>query len=285
MTVAVIALAITGCSDDIDSGQTPQPDSVTVTPTSVDLAIGETQYAAATFKVGNTVEANAIAVWTTSDPNVVAVSTSGQNASLIGMAGGTATVTVSDGPVSASVKVTVAAAVPSRLDIAPTPVAVPLGGIVPIHVGAVYPNGTEIEITDQVTWTTDADTIATVAGSQVTGVALGTANLTASFGGQTATVAVTVGAPVPHSITISSASPTFTVAVGSTINFGATEKLTDGTASDVTTTSTWTSATPANATIGANTGVATGVKAGTTLITVVLGALTTNVTLTVTAAP
>lgn len=285
-TIAVIALAITGCSDDFDNGTTPQPDSVTVAPASLSLAIGETQDAAATFKRGATVEPSAVAVWTSSDPGVVAVNTFGVNAALIGIGAGTATVTVSDGPVSAAVEVTVAAAAPARLDVSPTQVAVPLGGVVPIHVGAVYPGGSEVEVTDQVAWASDAATIATAAGSQVTGVTLGSAHLTASFGGQTATVPVTVGPAVPHSITISSTdSPTFTVAVGSTIALQATEKLTDGTPSDVTTLAAWTSATPASATIVANTGVATGVKAGTSVITATLGALTTNVTLTITAAP
>lgn len=283
-TVAVIAFAIAGCSDDINSGMTAQPDSVTVTPTTLNLEVGETQTATATFKLGGAVQADAVAVWSSSDPSVVAVNRFGLSAALIGIGGGTATVTVSDGPVSANVQVTVAASPPSSLDVSPAQVAVPLGGIVPIHVGAIFPNGSETEVTDQVTWTSDAPAVATVAGSQVTGVTKGTANLTAAFGGQTATVPVTVGDAAPHSIAITTAPP-YTVAVGGTFAFAATETFTDGTTADVTTTGAWNSATTANATIVAATGVATGVKAGSAVIEIVKDGLTASVTLTITAAP
>src|SRR5882762_8353225 len=167
MTAAVIAWAITGCSDDISSGTVAQPDSVTVAPATATLAVGETQIVTATFKVGGAAEPDAVGVWASSDPSVVAVNSLGVSCAIIGIGGGTADVTVSDGPVSATVHVTVPAATATRLDVSPTQVAVPLGGIVPIHVGAVFPGGVETEVTDQVTWTTDAAAIATVTGSQV----------------------------------------------------------------------------------------------------------------------
>src|ERR1700755_133530 len=117
--VAAIACAIAGCSDDISSGTVPQPDSVSVAPATTTLAVGETQIVTATFKLGGVAEPDAIAVWTSSDPGVVAVSSFGQSAGLIGINGGTADVTVSSGPARATVHVTVPAATASRLDLSP----------------------------------------------------------------------------------------------------------------------------------------------------------------------
>lgn len=169
----------------------------------------------------------------------------------------------------------------------------PLGGVVPIHVGAVYSDGTETEVSDRVQWSSDAAAIATAAGSSVTGVAQGTANLTAAFQGLTASVAVTVGAAAPHAMKIRTAAgdTNFHVAIGGTLQLAGKEVFTDGTELDVTADAkaSWTSGTPATATINNTTskGLVTGVVAGTALITVTLNAadspviLTTNVTLTV----
>jgi hypothetical protein len=297
--IAVIALAVAGCAED-NGDNTIVPDGVSVTPATLSLAVDETQNATAAFTRNGTAVTSGVAiVWTTSNPAVANVSPFGATGGITGAGPGTADITVSAGTASAVVHVTVAGGPPvtvQSLDIAPNAVAIPLGGVVPIHVGAVFSNGTETEVTDQVTWASDAAAIATAAGSSVTGVAQGTAHLTATYQGMTAMATVTVGAAAPHAMKITAGGgTTFHVAVGATLQLTATEIFTDGTTLDVTTDAkaTWTAVSPTatvtTATIDNTTtkGLVSGKVAGTSLITVTLNApdapvtLTTNVTLTV----
>src|SRR5215467_12986736 len=88
------------------------------------------------------------------------------------------------------------------------------------------------------------------------------------------------GGKTLSSIAVTPASPAH-LKVGSTQQFTATGTFSDGSMSDISTSVTWTSGTPATATISA-TGLATGVAAGTTSITASQGTVTSpGVTLTV----
>ena len=75
-----------------------------------------------------------------------------------------------------------------------------------------------------------------------------------------------------------------TVPAGAPQQYVATASYADGTSRDVTALSTWTSATPAAASIGANTGLAIGAAAGTAAIAAAFGGKDGSATLTVTAA-
>jgi trimeric autotransporter adhesin len=78
--------------------------------------------------------------------------------------------------------------------------------------------------------------------------------------------------------------PNPTIALGTTRQFTATVTYSDNSTGNVTTQVTWTSATPATATINANTGLATSVAVGTTLIQATLAGLSGGTTLTVSGA-
>jgi hypothetical protein len=71
--------------------------------------------------------------------------------------------------------------------------AVKVGTIEPsLTVTATYSDGSTVNVTNRATFTSSAPAKATVDRGFVTGVAVGTANVTVSYGGQNATVPVTV---------------------------------------------------------------------------------------------
>ena len=135
-----------------------------------------------------------------------------------------------------------------------------------------------------VTWSSSASNVATVnASGLATGVAAGSATITAASGAASSTAALTVTAPPVATITVAPAAPSVTV--GATQQFTATAKDANGNVIATGLTFTWTSATPAVATVNAS-GLATAVSAGTSQITATAGGITSPaVTLTVNPPP
>ena len=130
-------------------------------------------------------------------------------------------------------------------------------------------------------WSSNATAIAEVAATTgvVTGRSAGTAQITASIDGRSASTTVTVTPPPVASITIAPASPS--VEVGATVQMSAVLRAADNTVLTGRTVA-WSSSSTTVATIGAGSGVATGVSAGTTQITATSEGRTASVTLTVT---
>ncbi|MBW3095442.1 Ig-like domain-containing protein, partial [Bifidobacterium sp. 64T4] len=133
-----------------------------------------------------------------------------------------------------------------------------------------------------VTWKSSNTAVATVANGKVTGVKAGTATITATAGGKSASVTVTVTSDdvvVPvTSVTISGAtSGKLSVKKGASAQLTATVGPSNATYKTVT----WTSSNTAVATVD-RTGKVTGVKAGTATITAKAGSKTATVTVTVT---
>jgi plastocyanin len=131
-----------------------------------------------------------------------------------------------------------------------------------------------------ITWSSGATGIATVSNTGlVTGVAVGTAVITAAAGSVSATTTVTVS-PVPPVLTTIAISGGTTVVATSTLQLTAAPKDQNGNA--LAATIVWSSGTPASATVGSSTGLVTGVAAGTSVITATSGTVSANVTITVT---
>jgi len=133
-----------------------------------------------------------------------------------------------------------------------------------------------------VSWSTTDSTIAAVSSSGVvTGKTPGSATITATSEGKSATAAITVtGVPVA---TITLNASTATIVTGQTTTFSAVTKDASG---NVLTgrTVTWGSSTPGVATVDAN-GVVTGVSQGTATITATSGTASAAATVTVTLVP
>lgn len=149
---------------------------------------------------------------------------------------------------------------------------------------ATFGNNTTGDVTSQVTWTSSAANIASVNSSGlVTGVALGTATLTAKSNNSsvTATAPITVSSKTIKLITVSPANPTISISNGQTQQFTASATFSDGSIGDITSSAAWNSSAPSIATIS-STGLASPVNAGATTISATAGGVAGTTSLTVT---
>jgi len=203
---------------------------------------------------------------------------------------GSATVTAAIN--STSVSATVSVASPPTVVTALTPgtLMTPKGAPGVLHV-TVSPAPTEplsVSLTsNNSTVATAPATVPIPAGAlgadfPVLSVGEGTATITASLNGGSASATVLV---TPAELVTLTLSPqTATLFVGQTEPFTATGRFTDGTTQDLTTSVTWTSSNQSVATINAS-GVASALAAGTTTIAAASGSISADTTLTVLTPP
>ncbi|WP_188055588.1 Ig-like domain-containing protein [Oryzomonas rubra] len=145
------------------------------------------------------------------------------------------------------------------------------------------------DISDKVTWTSDTPTVAAFATTanpnRVTGKLAGSAVLTATLGGVSATYAMKVSSATPTAVTVAPAAPT--LAKGLTTQFAATGTFSDGSSQVLTFDAAWASsdATVASVSDAADDtkGLATALAAGTTTISATFGGISGTALLTATA--
>jgi uncharacterized protein YjdB len=290
-SVISLVIPLTGCSN--PSGL----DSITVSPTSQSIGVGQSAQLSVSGTYGNASHASTKAVtagvsWTSNTPSVATVSPSGM---VTAVGAGSATIVASaigfNGPLSSSATITVTAAggsggtasgsvasiaiIPGNQSVAPTQTTQF------IAIGTTSSGATE-DLTGQVTWSSSAKQIATVGATTglATAVTPGTVTITAIYSGSggasvtgtaTFTVTGTASQEAFTQLTITPGAQSLS-ASGQTGQFIAVATNGSGLQEIVTTSQnlTWTSSMPSVATIGANTGLATGVSVGTTSITAIL---------------
>ncbi|HET9627839.1 MAG TPA: Ig-like domain-containing protein, partial [Kofleriaceae bacterium] len=174
----------------------------------------------------------------------------------------------------------------TQIQISPAALALPRGTSAPLTAVGVFSDGSHVDLTPQVTWSSSAPATASVSATgAVTAVATGAATITASLDGKTASVPVTVSAAAIASLAIDPPSPT--VALLQTVALTATGTFSDGSTLDVSQQAIWTSSDPLTALVsnldGAR-GRVTGLVAGTATITATVGSASASVTITVTPA-
>jgi uncharacterized protein YjdB len=175
------------------------------------------------------------------------------------------------------------------IQVSPTSPSVAAGTSVQLAATAIYSDNSHTDVTTQVVWSSSVASIATVgaATGDAAGLAPGSATLSASFQGQSASTKLTVTAATLVAIEVSPASPR--LAAGSTQAFTATGTFSNHTTQNLTADVRWSVSDSAVATLNVS-GIATGVGAGNTTITAtcavasICGSVTGGATLTVTAA-
>ena len=190
--VASLLLLLNGCKGFFVN----QPSSVTITPSSPTLSSGQQQsfIAQAAFSNNQTKIVTASATWSTSNPCIIAMITSGTNAGNatdVG-SGGSANITAS----YAGVIGTATASVPTGLTINPCPEQV-VGNFpeVVFHVGQSGIVFTASGATGTVTWTSSDMSVvnfASTGSGAATFVSAGTATITATAPTDTGTLFITV---------------------------------------------------------------------------------------------
>ena len=240
--------------------------SVEVTPASASLTVGQGVRLVATTKdsAGNTLTGHPVS-WTTSNPTVATVDTTGYVTSV---AAGSATIVATSDGKSGSAAITVT-------NPAPTPVASVT--VSPSTASLTVGQGVRLVATTKdsagntlsgraVTWSSSAPSIATVDSTgYVTAVAAGSATITATSEGKSGTAAITASNPAPAPVSSVTVTPsTLSLSVGQGAQLQATTKDSAGTV--LTGRSiTWASSNSAVASVN-STGYVTAVGGGTATI-------------------
>lgn len=235
---------------------------ITLNKTTASVLVGGTTTLTATKVPATTTDETAIS-WASDTPAVATVSASGV---VTGVKAGTATITAACGGFSAECEVTVTAEAKPCTAIAldKTTAEVTKGKTVKLT-ATTLPEDT----TDDITWASGNTSVATVAADgTVTGVAEGTATITATCGTKSATCEITVTADTTPCTGITLDKTTAKVMKNATVTLTAT-----ATPTDTTDEITWASSDTSIATVD-QTGKVTGVARGTADITVTCGTKT-----------
>ena len=249
--------------------------SIAVTPAfPADLGVGASLPLAAlgTYADGTTADITAKVTWTSSNTAVAAVFANG---AATGEGSGTANITAAlSGVTSPGLKLTVKAVSSILITPAASPRNLDVGATQQFTAIATYSDGASADISSQVTWLSSNTQVATIyANGLATGIAAGSAGITATLSGVTSQATALAVQPL-SSIAISPASPNNLV-VGAAQHFTAIGTFADGSLMDITSQVTWSSATANIATITAG-GAATGVKTGTDKITATMAGITSQ---------
>ncbi len=246
--------------------------SLAVSPAtgSVGVGTGLALTATGTYGDGHTANLTGSVAWSSSNSAVATVSTTGTVSAL---AAGRTTISAKLGAITGTADLTVTAlpATLSAITVSPATVTVARSATRQLTATGAYSDGSSKDLTGSVTWSSSQPGIASVtAGGLVTGVAGGSAVITASLSGLSGTSQVTVSLPT---LTALAVTPTqAVVSNGGTYTFAAVGTYSDG--STAPTAVTWSSTNTAIATVNATTGVVTGgATYGSATITATLGAL------------
>ena len=255
-----------------------------MTPTSTSLVNGRTTkftVVKRTFTNGtqtNGQDVSSTFTWTSSNTSVATVSSNGV---VTGVGKGTATITAKYGETTLTGTVTVTPAYTYELVLNRTSMSMAKGAtgtIVATY--KTYADGvleSSTNVTSSATWSSSSTSVATVSGGTVTGKGAGTATITATYNGKSATCSVTVVGSATLSLGWTSA----TLEKGSVRTNAAIYNPNNGTAStNVTSSAVWKTSNAGVATAGSGTITAQG--KGTCTITVTYNGLSASCTVTVT---
>jgi hypothetical protein len=270
---------VTGSTPLVVSAATLQ--SISLTPTTAVLAPAATlQYGAVgNYSDGTTQNVTTAVTWNSSAPDVVKINLVGL---ATGQSAGSATITASQGSVSATASVVVESSAPSSVTITPTNPQVPVSIVFPFFATGSFPDGSQ-DLTQSVVWTSSPASVATISNASgskglATGMSPGNALITALFAGVVGTGSLSVTNATLDSITISPSSAS--IAVNESEQFNATGSFSDGTALNLTGQVNWSSSDNHVATVGSR-GLAIGAAKGSATITASLNGVTATAVLTV----
>jgi len=221
----------------------------------------------ATYANKDQVEVGDKAVWTSNKEDVAYYS----KGKIHAVSTGEAIITASYGSKTVQVKVDVE--VPRSLDVVPAFLMMKSGTKEKVIVQASFANGSKEQVTGKVTWTSDNEDVVFAKEGEISAFKPGTANLKAVYGGKTATLVVDVD--VPQNLVANMTQLAMQVGEAKQIEVTASFPNGGGQSENVTKKMTWSSTSPAVATV--REGLVTGVGTGSTTITATLGTRTITI--------
>ena len=182
---------------------------VSINKTSLSLEVGQTSTLSASYNGTKSL------TWSSSNTSVATVS----NGKVTAKAAGTATIKVTDGSVTATCNVTVTAKpVETEPTQPPVEVSVKLNKTsATLNIGDTLSLTATTTGSGSLSWSSDNTSVATVSNGKVTAKGAGTATITATYGGKTATCKITVNKPVEVKLSLNKTSITLNVGETSTI--------------------------------------------------------------------
>jgi 6-phosphogluconolactonase (cycloisomerase 2 family) len=252
--------------------------SVSVTPPTASDQVGNsvTFTATATLTDGTRPDVSAQATWASGAPAVATVN--GPVATAVSP--GTAPITASFGGQTGQATLTVTAAVLQSIEVRPANATLAIGSDEQYTAIGHYDDGATADITARVGWSSSNPTVAAVSPSGlVLGAAAGTSTITATLGAINGSTGLTVAGAGLVSIAISPPDNA-SLATGTTRGYTATGTFSDGHTADVTEVVTWSSSSPAIASVSngaGQRGFVTGHSNGVATVSATEGAISASV--------
>jgi uncharacterized protein YjdB len=257
-----------------------------IAPPSPTIGVGTTFafQAIAIWSDGTHSDVTASATWSTSTAAVASISVSGVAK---GISAGSTLVTAAFSGQTAQATLSVTAASVTGISVVPLTATLAVGAIQVLIAKAAYSDGTVVDVTTSALWSTSDATIATVSGFGVaTANGVGTASITASFGGTSGIATITISPANLLSIAIVPGSAT--ISVGSAFPFKASGTYSDSRVVDVTMDVVWSTDDATVASVGngaaGSSGVVTPVAAGKTTLRASLNGISASSSIAVTSA-
>jgi uncharacterized protein YjdB len=258
-----------------------------VSPATLGLAVGASQQATVTavYSDGTTADVTNAVLWSSSSTAIATVANAPSGGTVTGKAVGTATITAQLGTATVTLPVTVTAATLTSLQVTPDLASVAAGGQVQLAAAATYSDGTRVDVTSQVVWSSSVTAVATVANAagsngKVSALAVGSSTITATLAGQTASASITVTSATLTEIQLTPAA--LTLGAGASADVVATGVYSDGSTRTITADVSWSSNAAAVATVSAGHVVA--VTPGVATLTATLAGVSATAAVVVTGA-
>ena len=206
------------------------PTSLVVTPATPSILVNTTQPFVATlvYSDNTTVVVTGSADWTSSDPTIATVSTTGGRGGAAGVATsyaiGTTTITATYSGLSGTALLTVTDPPLSYVQVTTTTPNIPVQGVAQFAATAVFTDNSTRNVTGQSVWTSSSTAIAVVGNNtgRATGMAAGTSTITATYGGMSGSSVLTVAQGVT-SVAVTPTNPS--TVIGLPVAFTATATL------------------------------------------------------------
>lgn len=223
--------------DPVIGTNAPVLTGIVVTPPSASIMVGAqaTLTATGSYSDGSTADVTGQVTWTSGAPTVATVSAAGV---VTGTGAGTASVTATLGSSSATSVLTVRRVTAVAIGGAPATLA--KGLTKQLSATATLSDGTTVDVTSTATWASAKPSVATVSATGlVTTTGVGSAAVSASYGGASTSATVTVTTATLVGLTVTPVAPTIG-RLGS-VFLTATARYSDGTLTNVTGQAQWSS--------------------------------------------